>query len=109
MVHVCLEGPEAGVYYRGKGEITNDSHVIISLPEYVSNLAYDFTVKITSIHHCKKYSNLQSSEVVNNKFTVYGDNGKFFWLVYGRRNNINVEPNKMDIRVNGNGPYQWYK
>ena len=32
LVHVCLEGPEAAVYYRGKGEITNNNSVVIYLP-----------------------------------------------------------------------------
>ena len=42
LVHVCLEGPEAAVYYRGKGEITNNNSVVIYLPDYVKNLATDF-------------------------------------------------------------------
>ena len=32
LVHSCLEGPEAGVYYRGEGEITNNKCVEIQLP-----------------------------------------------------------------------------
>ena len=33
MVHGCLEGPEAGVYYRGKGEIPEgEDSVVITLP-----------------------------------------------------------------------------
>jgi len=35
LVHVCLEGPEAGVYYRGKGEITNNETVEISLQKII--------------------------------------------------------------------------
>jgi hypothetical protein len=56
LVHACLEGPEVGVYYRGKGEITNNEFVEISLPDYVTNLATDFTVQISPIHNSKKNS-----------------------------------------------------
>ena len=54
---------------------------------------------------------LACSEVTNNKFTVYSNNGstKFYWHIYGKRSNINVEPNKTDVTVKGdlNGPYKW--
>ena len=49
LVHTCLEGPEVGVYYRGKCEIINKQFVVIQLPNYVSNLAYNFTIQIIRI------------------------------------------------------------
>jgi hypothetical protein len=107
LVHACLEGPEAGVYYRGTGEITNAESVIISLPEYVDKLASDFTIQITPIYD-GKINVLNSSEVENNKFIVYGNNCKFYWTVYGKRLTIdNIEPNKLDVSVQGFGPYLW--
>jgi hypothetical protein len=48
------------------------------------------------------------SDVENNEFKVYGKTGKFFWTVYGLRNEILVEPDKNSINVNGDGPYKWY-
>ena len=106
LVHVCLEGPEAAVYYRGKGEITNNNSTIINLPNYVKNLASDFTIQITAVYdgHVKIYN---FDEIKNNSFTVYGENGKFHWLVIGKRNDIEVEPNKDDVIVKGSGPYLW--
>ena len=104
LVHACLEGPEAGVYYRGKGEITDNNSVIIELPYYVETLASEFTVNITPIFN-GKINTLNSSEVIDNKFTVYGDNCKFFWVVYGKRLDINVEVNKSETVVKGDGPY----
>jgi hypothetical protein len=106
LVHACLEGPEAGVYYRGKGQITNNISIEIELPNYVSNLATDFTIQITHIYdgQTKTYS---TSEVENGVFTVYGNNGKFFWLVHGLRQSINVEPNKENVEIKGAGPYKW--
>ena len=106
LVHGCLEGPEAGVYYRGEGIITNNESVIIELPKYVKNLAYRFTVQITQIYD-GKHKTFGVSRVKDNKFTVYGENGEFFWLVHGVRHDIQIEPNKKDIVVKGSGPYKW--
>jgi hypothetical protein len=104
LVHVCLEGPEAGVYYRGKGEITNNESVEVTLPHYVEKLAYNFTVQVTPIYD-NKIVTLNSSEVENNVFNVYGENAKFHWVVYGSRQEVTVEPNKADVNVKGDGPY----
>jgi hypothetical protein len=107
LVHVCLEGPESGIYYRGKNEITNNTHVIIYLPDYVKFLGYDFTVQVTTIFTGKINQVFSVSEVENNQFTVYGSNGKFFWLVHAKRGDIEVEPLKSATKVNGFGPYTW--
>ncbi len=104
LVHVCLEGPEAGVYYRGKGEITNNESVEVVLPHYVEKLAYDFTVQVTPIYGNKMVT-LNASEVENNMFKVHGENAKFHWVVYGSRHEVNVEPDKADVNVKGDGPY----
>ena len=106
LVHACLEGPEAGVYYRGEGKVENDSHVEIELPNYVDQLATNLTVQVTHIYDgkVKVYS---ASRVVNNKFTVYGENGEFYWTVYGKRLSIEVEPHKNSVEVKGEGPYRW--
>jgi hypothetical protein len=47
------------------------------------------------------------SEVENNKFTVYGPNGKFYWIVHGKRISFQVEPFKQQVTVKGDGPYKW--
>lgn len=104
LVHTCLEGPEAGVYYRGTGKISNNQSVEIELPHYVSTFAYDFTINITPIYDGKIHM-LNSSIVENNTFTVYGDNCEFFWTVIGKRFDINIEPIKTSVNVKGNGPY----
>ena len=108
LVHACVEGPETGVYYRGKGEITNNENVEIKLPDYATTIATDFTVHITPIY--KKYKttvNYAVSKVCNGSFIVYGDNGKFYWSVYGKRGSLNVEPLKSESPVYGDGPYKW--
>lgn len=104
LVHACLEGPEAGVYYRGIDEILDDHSTTITLPNYVEFLATDFTIQITPIYNGKIIT-LNTSEVTTNKFTVYGENCKFYWNVTGKRNDINIEPFKSDVNVRGDGPY----
>ena len=109
LVHGCLEGPEAGVYYRGKAEISNGSHYIhIELPNYVTRIATEFTVQITPIYSGQSTSiNYMTTEVDEGRFTVYGPPGKFFWHVHGQRVAITVDPMKNDVTVNGEGPYKW--
>ena len=107
LVHACLEGPEAGVYYRGKSEITNDESVEIVLPDYTRTFS-DFTVQITPL--CNNSNNIityGSSDVVDGKFTVYGKNGKFFWMVNALRQSIITEPLKEETEVRGDGPYKY--
>jgi hypothetical protein len=106
LVHACLEGPEAGVYYRGEGEITNGESTLIELPDYVDALATFFTVQITPIYDGKVKS-FAASRIEKCSFTVYGENGSFYWLVHGKRAHVNVEPNKSTTNVKGTGPYRW--
>jgi hypothetical protein len=101
LVHACLEGPESGVYYRGKGEVQGET--IVSLPSYVSSLATDLTAYVTPIG---APTMMGVSEVENNQFTVFG-NGKFNWLVMGSRSSIEVEVEKSQVEVKGSGPYKW--
>ena len=107
LVHACLEGPEAGVYYRGIGEIKNNISIAIKLPDYVEKLASNFTIQITPIYNGSIVV-LNVGEVINNVFLVYGENCKFYWSVYGKRLEItNIEPNKNEVSVKGSGPYLW--
>ena len=108
LVHVCLEGPEEGVYYRGVGEITNNLFTTVALPEYVTNLAYDLTINVSTVYDGSGFVKIYNcGEVENNTFTVYGVNGTFHWLVIGKRHDIVAEPLKSDVTVSGNGPYLW--
>ena len=102
-----MEGPEAGVYYRGTDQITNNESTIIQLPEYLCKFARDFTIQVTSIYNGISTNILEVGEIVNNQFKVYGKNGKFHWLVQGKRHDIIVEPNKKDVVLKGDGPYKW--
>ena len=103
LVHACLEGPEAGVYYRGQSEITNDESVLIELPSYVNSFS-NFTIHVSPIG---KFNELYTSEVSNNNFNVFGKNGKFHWTVFATREQINTEPDKSSVTVDGFGPYKY--
>ena len=111
LVHACLEGPEAGVYYRGIGEILpNQKFTIIHLPHYVQSFSTNFTIQITRIiddDRDEDFSNLKTSLVKNNSFKVFGTPGKFFWHVYGQRGLFPIEPLKKEVNVKGDGPYKW--
>jgi hypothetical protein len=107
LVHACLEGPEVGVFYRGKGVITDNCSTTIQLPIYTKKLAYDYTVQLTPIGNSKRQIVLECSEVEDCRFTVYGENVEFFWLVHANRNTLDVEPHKASIQVRGDGPYKW--
>jgi hypothetical protein len=109
LIHACLEGPEAGVYYRGRGEITNNSCVEICLPNYVCDFARNFTIKVTSIYDGTPPKTYSPGEIINNRFNVYGENGQFYWTVTGSRGSILIEPEKSSIIVRGDGPYKWYE
>ena len=110
LVHACLEGPEAGVYYRGTAKLDSDGFVEVSLPEYVKSLAYNFTINVT--HNFDEDTDslpkiYASTRVKNNKFRIYGPSGSVFWNVYGTRQPIEVEPLKDYVNVKGSGPYRW--
>ena len=100
LVHTCLEGPEAGVYYRGQETVVSEK--VIELPEYVSKFAKDLTVHLTPVG-C--FAELFCSEVLDSKFTVYSNKKcKFNWIVHGSRGNVITEPRKDDVEVHGEGP-----
>jgi hypothetical protein len=106
LVHACLEGPEAGVYYRGTAQIC-DEFVEVELPDYVDSLATNFSVQVTPIYDGKKKASYSVTEVENNKFRIYGEQGRVKWVAYGSRGDFEVEPLKELTRVNGDGPYKW--
>jgi photosystem II stability/assembly factor-like uncharacterized protein len=111
LIHACIEGPEAGVYYRGRGEITNNISTDIILPSYVEGIASNFTIEITHIYDGTTPKQYSVGELLYNHFTVYGENGEFFWQVTGTRANIVTEPDKNKITIKGmnkeNSPYLW--
>jgi hypothetical protein len=107
LVHACLEGPEAGIYYRGKGSIIDNISTIITLPDYVSHIGTNYNIQITPIYDGRKKEVYEVSDVVNNHFQVFGGNGSFYWVVFAERQAIKVEPLKDNVTILGQGPYTY--
>jgi hypothetical protein len=106
-----LEGPEAGVYYRGEGKFDGVNGCSCVLPEYVELIATDFTIQLTPIFEQGLGPvNLATTKFSQGKFFVYELNGKpcsFYWTLFGKRLEIDVEPEMSKVQINGSGPYKW--
>ena len=103
LVHGCLEGPEGGVYYRGRGEVGTP----VVLPKYVPNLIKgEPTIQVTPIYNGSvRTLNCSEYDLKTNSFEVFGTEGPFYWTFTAKRCDVNVEPLKAETNVNGNGPY----
>jgi len=87
LVHTCLEGPEIGVYYRGKLENNN----IIELPEYWRDLvdAESITVNLTP-HNYYQELFVKSIEW-GTRIIVQSNSGASIncsYVVYGKRKDV---------------------
>jgi len=91
LVYASLEGPENGVYVRGRG----DSDVI-ELPDYWVGLVHEdsITVQITAKgkdenNKIRKYS---VNDIVDNKVYIYTDSGdniySYFYIVHAERKDV---------------------
>lgn len=122
LIHACLEGPEAAVFYRGQGQLDN-GWCQVDLPDYFEALCAveGRSVQLTCIaddpadEWCpvlhatypksgKFYVGLGSGVVVNDQ--------RFWWEVTAVRKDVapvNVTPLKEDVVVMGNGPYTYYR
>lgn len=110
LVHACLEGPEAGVYYRGKIYVQKSAEII--LPDYVSKLATDLTIYITPFEEKVDEDNIifpaYKTQKTEKGFKVFSSIPHTYdWMILGKRFDIDVEPDKKDIQIYGNGPYRW--
>ena len=91
LVYASLEGPENGVYIRGK----NDSKVI-ELPDYWVELVHEesVTVNLTAIgkNKDKKITNYSIEKIQDNKVYVYTDSPddiyNYYFAVYGERKDV---------------------
>jgi hypothetical protein len=119
LVHACAEGPTADVFYRGEDALV-DGRCEIQLPDYFEALTepHGRTVSLTPIvdnPDNRVTANLAASRVVEGRFTVFMTSGavnetqSFFWRVDAIRKNtaFNVEPNKAETVVGGEGPYTY--
>ena len=106
LVHGCLEGPEAGVYYRGRG----NSMYPVRLPDYVPDMIKgEPTIQVTPIgnNQCLGVSEWNGT---SNTFRVISDYPTdFYWTFTAMRLSVNTEPLQRDVDVHGEGPYKYIK
>lgn len=121
LVHACLEGPEAAVYYRGAGQLV-DGVAEIKLPSYFEALCDDAgrSVLLTCIadnpndEWCPV---LHATYPQDGRFAVGLGSGvavpdqRFWWQVTAVRRNapVETEPLQTEVEVFGDGPYTYYR
>jgi hypothetical protein len=60
LVYGCLEGPENGVYHRGK--VSGKGDVYVELPDYWSELVEDYTINLTAYGNYSIFVSSQSQK-----------------------------------------------
>jgi len=117
LVHACLEGATADVFYRGVDVIEKGyNYVDVFLPDFYCKLVKlgTSTLQLTGVG--KPFFRL-GGEVIEDENRVrvyldgiYGEDVKFYWEVKGERVNTEFEsePLKKDVMVYGMGPYTYY-
>lgn len=84
--YACLEGPENGVYVRGKLEAEN----VIELPEYWTGLVHSDSITV-NLTPCGAGQQLYVDRIEDNKVYVVNETGKpvkCFYTVYGERKDV---------------------
>lgn len=96
LTHVCIEGPEAAVFYRGEAVTDDYGEAEITLPDYFEALTRleNRTVLVTAIYdddgNYEEYGTVVASRVRNGKFKVrstYAEQ-EFFWEVKAVRSDV---------------------
>jgi len=91
LIHACLEGPELGVYFRGK---TNKNE--IEFPDYWRDLVDENSITVHLTRCSLNQPSLMCSGVMDNKALVHGANGyDYFFIVYGERKDLP----KLDVEI----------
>ena len=115
LVHACLEGPTADVFYRGVGRIEyGDESTDIELPKYFSKIVEkeSYTIHITPRG---KPIGILGGDIIDGNILrictdkIYGIDLEFYWQVIGKRvgTDFESEPRKGDVVVQGFGPYTY--
>ncbi len=105
LTHVCLEGPEAGVYYRGEAALT-DGLALVELPPYFEALTRTTsrTILLTPIAEVDEaVSPLAATPITEGRFLVHAADERnlaqrFCWEVKAERadiDHVEVETDKV--------------
>ena len=84
--HGAIEGPESGVYFRGK---LKDGSSIIELPEYWKWLVHEDTITV-NLTPVGQYQTLYVKEIKDNKVYIGSDNNyvNCHYTVYAERKDV---------------------
>lgn len=116
LVHACLEGATADVYYRGKAEIIKTLEFMnIRLPDYYCHIVElgSSTIQLTPIG--RPFAPL-GGEILERENIIrvwtdtrYNTNIPFYWEIKGKRKgtDFKVEPDKDEVEVKQWGPYTY--
>jgi hypothetical protein len=96
--HACMEGPEAGIYQRGRVKLVN-KEAIIELPDYFKALSRNNpSISLTPVGELAlvSYKELEKSK----KYRIFSDkdNIEVDWIVLGKREDIVIEEKKTDTK-----------
>jgi hypothetical protein len=116
LVHACLEGATADVYYRGKAEIgIAREFVNVKLPDYYCHIVESgsSTIQLTPIG--RPFAPLGGEILERDNIirvwadTLYNARIPFYWEIKGKRKNTDfkVEPEKDEVEVKQWGPYTY--
>lgn len=92
--HSCLEGPEAGIYQRGRVKLEN-KEAIIELPDYFKALCKNTpTISLTPISELALVSYKELEKGKRYKIFSDKDNIEVDWIIIAKREEIIVEEEK---------------
>ncbi len=89
--YACLEGPENGVYVRGK--LKNEN--VIELPDYWLGLVDADSITVSITPRGRKQE-IFVGEIKDNKVEIIGDDVDCFYVVYGERKDVD----KLKVEIN---------
>jgi len=112
LVHACLEGPTADVFYRGTATIVG-GRAEVELPGYFESAtrAENRQVQVTPVGVLCRVA---ASRITDGKFTIISDapdGTQVAWLVHAERADtepFDPEPLRSEIDVQGSGPYRYF-
>jgi Concanavalin A-like lectin/glucanases superfamily len=89
LVHACLEGPEAAVYYRGEAQLEH-GRATIHLPDYFEALTRKAGRTVVLTPKGREPFLLSYEDIVDGTFRVYGtsSDGEFSWEVKAVRADV---------------------
>lgn len=114
LIHACLEGPTADVFYRGEVNFNEKQNsLVINLPRYFNKIADENSIFIfiSSVDNFNKY--IYKLIYKYNMLQISRKNGdkkeKANYLIICKRKDVNfeVEPNKDMYEIKSVGPYSW--